>query len=462
MEDPVDEWENEQYPASGSGEERVSQSMISRILSGGLWLGKKFVITGFFVSSAPVVLPPLLVMSALGFAVSIPFGAVLAGYTCTEKLMSKLLPMPQSSGMLDYEEQPRLMDRAEEDEGRFPIEEEKKQIHDSKESVEMRIELAEDGNNKEQKQEDVMPEMDPNGDRNVKPEAKSKVLAEGPSIREKSQDKKLQPVVTRVVVAKPVEGEIESSSGKSEETEVLKAESTGLLEKIRDEDHSGESAQMKKKKNKERLKKSLGLGGKKEDKSAKNTKQTEKNPEILHKNVNKVAAGTGKTDEISSDAQNRNIEISGVLDDRGNAAVVESRSIMINGNQSDGKPREKQAGHGPEMQSTAAYVRHEGVPVESNTIHRDSTGNRVPYRPEAAEGTNEISPSEEKSLWDQINAMRAIVGYKMEHHHPTITEELKALYVFTGVEPPSSFKDLSDIKDSQEKLRFLMSIVGVK
>lgn len=341
MEDPVEEWENEEeYTDLGYGEEEVSQSKMSRILSGGLWLGKKFVITGFFISSAPVVLPPLVVMSAVGFAVSIPFGVVLAGYTCTEKLMNKLLPMPEASGMLDYEPPQLVMDRAEEDVG--DDEDEEKQVHDMKENVEMRIELVED-ENKEGQAENVVLEMDLNSEKDVKAEARSEVLLEGSSMRE-SQDEKPEPVVTRVVVAKPVEGEIKSSSGRSEEVEVLKAESTSLLEKIRDEgSQSGESAKKNKKKNKERLKKSLGLGGKKEDKSATNTKQTEKN-------LNKVAAGTGKTDdEISTDEKNRIIEISGetrkdaAVDDRENARVVESRSVLINGN-------------------------------ESSTIHKESTG----------------------------------------------------------------------------------------
>lgn len=360
MEDPVEEWENEQeYMDLGYGEEEVSQSKISRILSGGLWLGKKIVITGFFISSAPVVLPPLVVMSALGFAVSIPFGVVLAGYTCTEKLMNKLLPMPEASGILDYKPPQLVLDRAEEDVGE---ENEKKEVHDMKESVEMRIELAEKENREGQ------PEMEiKNSERDVKAEAQSEVLLEGSWKRER-QDEKSEPVVTRVVVAKPVEGEIELSSGKSEEMEVHKAESTSLLEKIKDEgSQSGESAKKNKKKSKERLKKSLGLGGKKEDKSAKNTKQTEKD-------LNKVAAGTGKKDdEISTDEKNINIEISG--DDRENAQVVESQSVLINGNEEvSSKVVEKQANQGPEMQYTAASIKHEDKPVESSTIHKESTG----------------------------------------------------------------------------------------
>lgn len=69
-------------------------------------------------------------------------------------------------------------------------------------------------------------------------------------------------------------------------------------------------------------------------------------------------------------------------------------------------------------------------------------------------------PSEEKIL-EKIEAMRAIVGYKAARQ-ATCLEELKALYIFTGVEPPASIKDSTDIAEVNDKLRFLMSIVGVE
>ena len=64
------------------------------VLDTGLRLGKNLVITGVAMSSVPLVLPPLVVISALGFAFSVPFGVVFASYTCTQKLMNKLLLSP--------------------------------------------------------------------------------------------------------------------------------------------------------------------------------------------------------------------------------------------------------------------------------------------------------------------------------------------------------------------------------
>jgi len=72
----------------------------------------------------------------------------------------------------------------------------------------------------------------------------------------------------------------------------------------------------------------------------------------------------------------------------------------------------------------------------------------------------QVKPSEEK-IWEQLHAMRTVVGYKVAPQSSS-AEELKALYIFTGVEPPASSKGPVDLTDINEKLHFLMSIIGVK
>ncbi|KAL8051999.1 hypothetical protein ABFX02_06G183800 [Erythranthe guttata] len=79
------------YGVSDSDEEK---SRLRWLIDVGLSLGKKLVIAGFVVTSAPLILPPLVVVSSLGFAFSVPFGVVFASYAFTQKLMSKLLPSP--------------------------------------------------------------------------------------------------------------------------------------------------------------------------------------------------------------------------------------------------------------------------------------------------------------------------------------------------------------------------------
>lgn len=57
--------------------------------------------------------------------------------------------------------------------------------------------------------------------------------------------------------------------------------------------------------------------------------------------------------------------------------------------------------------------------------------------------------------------MRTIVGYGATPQ-PLLVDELKALYIFTGVEPPSTFRNTSELAEVNDKLQFLMSIVGIK
>ena len=66
-----------------------------------------------------------------------------------------------------------------------------------------------------------------------------------------------------------------------------------------------------------------------------------------------------------------------------------------------------------------------------------------------------------EKIWEQINALTMIVRYKAARQE-TCKEELKALYLFTGIEPPAYFKDTCDLDEVNAKLRFLKSVVGIK
>ncbi|KAL0921289.1 hypothetical protein M5K25_008348 [Dendrobium thyrsiflorum] len=67
----------------------------------------------------------------------------------------------------------------------------------------------------------------------------------------------------------------------------------------------------------------------------------------------------------------------------------------------------------------------------------------------------------EEQQWDQIFSLRAIVGYN-ETLQPSLREELMALYLFIGVEPPVYLKHATDIAEIIKNLQFLKSVVGVK
>lgn len=126
-----EEWEVADYYVDDD-ECEEKQEWSSRMMDA----GKKLIMTGVLIASVPVVLPPLLAVSALGFAMSVPFGVVFASYTATHKLMAMLLPLRiPSNYQLEYPSN-------EEEEG----EEEMKMqsTEDAKNEIEMRIELVDD------------------------------------------------------------------------------------------------------------------------------------------------------------------------------------------------------------------------------------------------------------------------------------------------------------------------------
>lgn len=144
MGEPSVDWEmQEGYPSE------ESSGKVSWILKKGLVLGKKILVTGVMVSSAPVVLPPLLVISAFGLAVAIPSGLFLASYACSEKLMSRLLPGPSPYTFpLDYVE-PNYNEEVEEagvtSEADMDMEKEDDRIKDTRGGVVGRFELPVSG-----------------------------------------------------------------------------------------------------------------------------------------------------------------------------------------------------------------------------------------------------------------------------------------------------------------------------
>lgn len=141
MQDPSEEWEIEEYACEDNG------GKMSWLLNNGLRLGKKVLITGIVVSSTPLVIPPLLAISAIGFVVSIPSGLLLASYACSERFMTKLLPGPAlPSHLLDFglaSDDEEVEEEHEGCEGDIGMEkEEEEQMEETKRGVEMGIELG--------------------------------------------------------------------------------------------------------------------------------------------------------------------------------------------------------------------------------------------------------------------------------------------------------------------------------
>jgi hypothetical protein len=76
---------------SESQSAQTGQSLLRR----GWSVGKKVAVASAAISVAPVVIPPLLMFSAFGLALSVPFGIYYAGLVGTERLMQSLLPLRQ-------------------------------------------------------------------------------------------------------------------------------------------------------------------------------------------------------------------------------------------------------------------------------------------------------------------------------------------------------------------------------
>ena len=82
-------------------------------------------------------------------------------------------------------------------------------------------------------------------------------------------------------------------------------------------------------------------------------------------------------------------------------------------------------------------------------------------RKDAMHPSDEVTFNEE-SMWKQISVIRKIIGYEGSKQKSFI-DELKALYIFTGVEFPAFLKENPyDPAEINKKLHFLMSIVGIK
>ena len=85
------------YLSEPDGNNNSGGGKVSWVFNKGLNLGKKILVAGFVASSAPLVVPPLVVASAIGIAVSVPYAFFFASHVCTENLMSKLLPRPTTT-----------------------------------------------------------------------------------------------------------------------------------------------------------------------------------------------------------------------------------------------------------------------------------------------------------------------------------------------------------------------------
>ncbi|XP_072970247.1 uncharacterized protein [Typha angustifolia] len=95
-----------------------------------------------------------------------------------------------------------------------------------------------------------------------------------------------------------------------------------------------------------------------------------------------------------------------------------------------------------EEETRSSFYRSIGAEAELSELGSEYAS-ALEDRSSTDEDDKEVLYSEEK-IWQQIESLRIVVGYK-DTVHSSCVEELRALLLFTGVEPPPSFKDSSDL-----------------
>ncbi|KAL7586886.1 hypothetical protein Lser_V15G35725 [Lactuca serriola] len=577
--DPESEWAIQEYSPSKEGE----TTMVKWILNKGYSIGKKMVVTGIVMSSAPLVLPPLLVFSAMGVAFSVPFGLVYASYACTNTLMNKLFPTPASVSPLLLEYYPD----EEEVDSKFDLHEggddytneneegELRKENMTQEEEEARIWETEEGtespNGCEQEVEALATNVDGDVDEKgyyIDDEAKGEdgpenvVQVEYHDLMEENEDEKEREDEDDVL-QREYDIEVEereqmedinegsemaddehkqtqevsttNSSGEDEqgyeeddgeylegtddslqeernkeevnkdETEEIVKGSTGLLENLRDEgtidghESSASSNEVfeENKDDVEMIEPQLVIV--KEIESQKLVKDGSKNEEMHRvvilsegneennfnsrevEELDLVAREVvGDTRKEASDAKATKENMKKTSNDGSEDAMLKTNKEHLVHSDEDAREIGDESGldlFDKRNTSIDFEILEGGDELKKNTVDDNEDVMSLPgfrHAPldsdnvKVASKTDRKTPSredvlEDEKIWEKIGAMRAIVGYKAPSE-ATFMEELKALYVFTGVEPPASFKgdSNSDRDEVNAKLKFLMSIVGVK
>ncbi|XP_075498178.1 uncharacterized protein LOC142536750 [Primulina tabacum] len=413
------------YSEEEDGGSSEKSTKMGYVLDKGLSLGKKLMVTGFVVSSVPLLLPPLLVVSALGFTFSLPFGFIYASYACTEKLMSKLLP---TQVMIDSANEPLLLEGdSGPEELKNTIVEEIRGLEDVEENV-----------------KDSLPVVEVKDDELMEKESE-KHVASGESVEAESPED----------LDKKHLGDIRGDVTGPEETE------------------KGGRRRIWRKLKPSRKRKSHSGGDKKVEDFSQESKASSSDivsPEVVaEENIANERMESSREEEqaVARDS----IKSKGTVTDMGSlesSTTVGEVEVTEEGEEEkqEEKPSELKASSENKEQSKmvlsdgSKHSLDEAALVDMPELKNEEAhrleGDRIVSDAESVEGS-----SEDEKIWRKIDLIRAIVGFKTPRH-PSYFEELKELYAFTGIEWPPLVKDPSELTEFNNKLQFLMSVIGVK
>ncbi|QCE07498.1 uncharacterized protein LOC114190664 isoform X2 [Vigna unguiculata] len=473
-----EEWDTRKYSSKNNA---ANGCMMRWVL-----VGKKILVAGFIASATAVVVPPLAVASAIGIAVSMPYAVFLASYVCTQNLMSKLLPRPTlqdppllkemcfqqggSDGMQIYREEQALVDELKRD-------------------IEMDgFRCMKNGGNvtfEENNGVQVQPFSEDYEEFKTPFEVTSVVLQE-------SQDQ-------------PMEGDIEEAE--------LQRETKGLLENIRDEGRTdmtrergeyaegicgGANERDQKIGSVEDRKEALveapsTIGGTEEDlrkeemmlhlridesmdtmlegKESDTTNDSRKLAEpsellipaepVEGLPTEALVYNIPMDENSSQDSENQESQMH-ELNERMYLEDAEAREIandLFDGKQID--PDENAYTIDLHEECSIIGRRTDSMEVVVSSVEQESWPSECSSEENIICSSEEVALDDEK-MWKEINVIRKIVGYE-GRKEASCADELKALYMFTGVEPPTSLNENSiHPLEIKEKLQFLMSILGIK
>lgn len=604
MEDPEpeSEWEIQEYcPSSKPG--YGSSSMVKWMLNRGFVIGKNLVITGLAISSAPLVVPPLVVFSAMGYAFYFPVGFVFASYTFTNKLLSTLLPSPSPPPPLmleyyhTYDQYDKDKDEAIELDDGGGVDDDYDQIHllesedgynqqyvggsitNEDDNVDEKVQIISD-NNKEgevliTKMDTINVDADSYINENVlEDNEKEGHLIQKENAIEEGESEKMEDVkqgaktglgldvacdkhktteqissVTDFGVSVDDKGYeedvgeyLEGADGSLEEPlidvnkikiqdvfedekEEIAKGSTGLLEKIRDEERvdnvvEDENLLSEKASNLDddgvkdfeakepvmvneissqklvdgssndeivgEMRHVVILSGGNEENNF-NSRELEERDLVASEvmgHTNRKARSTESDEKVMRESMGTQEKTDGnVYYDGSEDDILRTKKELLIHINSDGREIDDESGLDlVDERVTNIDLKNleDGDEAKEDTTDENvdvvgpPTFTRAPLATDDAKAasktkTNKKMPSREdilddEKIWEKIRAMRTIVGYNAPSQ-ATCIEELKALYVFTGVEPPAAgwFKtDSDDLDEVNAKLKFLMAIVGVK
>ncbi|KAL0452279.1 UNVERIFIED_CONTAM: hypothetical protein Slati_1206000 [Sesamum latifolium] len=515
MEDPSVEWEIVDYSPSFEEEDgEVEKTRLGWVLSAGLSLGRKLVIAGVVVSSVPLVLPSLVVISALGFAFSVPFGVVFASYACTQKVMSQLLPSPappiptMEAGLADEE-----------------AEEEEEELDDEKpvvfvngvgtdagigdsamETDDYAVVAQELGETAQDDARFTLPISQVGTDDFVEGEGKNNVenREDGGKVLEE-KDEQVERILTRV------KGKAKDKKRRAKGMKPAKEENFDGIrvpqkrkEPNGDEEHeklSGKKMELLESRISTENNLKVDVEGKKERVEVIGQETSRDDPS----SVLSEKEQTGEDERVMP--RNEDLDVKQVLPEGDRDALVIDDAGNVDGSiEKEHEPmslKEMQDGQRvkDDAVADASYKMDEGTntTLENNNQSRmvaDDGGYSVEVA--AVTGTpalkhDEAAPvelkrekmlvqdivvyilmrrahlnlsplqelSRDEDIWKKIDAIRVIVGFNAPRR-VSYVEELKALYLFTGIEPPSTSVDSSDTAEFSNKLNFLMSVIGLK